>query len=101
MVEYNVTVLSVSDNLSSRIGKVAASHAEVARSIPGWAEAAQMYSIVYTMHESIVQTIAQGVLPIRLGVRPVSWIYHPDAIVRIAGCGRLQLGVPHWATSVN
>ena len=71
------------DTLSGRIGKVVASHAEVARSIPDRAETAQ----IYTMHgalncdQSIGSTIS-------------------DAIV-VAGGGRLQLGVPHWATSVD
>ena len=35
--------------LSGRIGKVVASHAEVARSIPSWAETA----LIYTMHEAL------------------------------------------------
>ena len=50
--------------LSGRIGKVVASHVAVARSSP--AEVA----LIYTIHG------AQGVLQMRVGVRPVNWIYH-------------------------
>ena len=46
--------------------KVVASHAEVARSIPG--ETAP----VYTMHEAL-----RGYCPWGYGVRPVNWIYFP------------------------
>ena len=49
--------------LSGRIGKVVASHAAVARSSP--AECTDLY---YARG-------AQGVLPMRVGVRPVNWIY--------------------------
>ena len=49
--------------LSGRIGKVVASYAEVARSNP--AECTDLY---YARG-------AQGVLPMRVGVRPVNWIY--------------------------
>ena len=47
--------------LSIRIGKVVASHAEVARSFPGWAETAP----IYTMHEALM-----GNWPLWWGVRP-------------------------------
>ena len=49
--------------LSGRIGKVVASHAAVARSSP--AECTDLY---YARG-------AQGVLPMRVGMRPVNWIY--------------------------
>ena len=54
--------------LSGRIGKVVALHAEVARSIPGWAEIAP----IYTMHEALSApcSLTEG----RYG-RPVNWIY--------------------------
>ena len=52
------------EHLSGRIGKVVASQAAVARS--SFAEVA----LIYTMHEG-----ARGVLPMRVGVRPVNWIY--------------------------
>ena len=49
--------------LSGRIGKVDASHAAVARSSP--AECTDLY----------YARCAQEVLPMRVGVRPVHWIY--------------------------
>ena len=42
--------------LSGRIGKVVASCTEVARSIPGWAETAP----IYTMHEALRGTAHDG-----------------------------------------
>ena len=50
--------------LSGRIGKVVASHAAIARSSP-----AEVCTDLYYARG------AQGVLPIRAGVRPVNWIY--------------------------
>ena len=49
--------------LNGRIGKVVASHAAVARSIP-----LRCTDLYYARG-------AQGVLPMRVGVRPVNWIY--------------------------
>ena len=43
---------------------------------------------------------AQGVLPMWVGGTP-SQLDLPSLMpVSVVGCGRLQLGVPHWATSV-
>ena len=60
---------------------------KVARSINGWAEAAP----IYTTHEALSGYCPWGPM------RPVNWIYHLWRQV-VAGCGRLQLGAPHWAT---
>ena len=49
--------------LSGRIGKVVALHDAVARSIP-----LRCTDLYYARG-------AQGVLPMRVGVRPVNWIY--------------------------
>ena len=57
------TTLSAATTLSGRIGKVDASHAAVARSIP-----LRCTDLYYARG-------AQGVLPMRVGVRPVNWIY--------------------------
>ena len=67
-----------------------ASHAAVASSIP--AEVA----LIYTMHEG-----AQGVPPMRVG-GATSLLDLPSLTpLFVAGCGHLQLGVPHGATSVD
>ena len=50
--------------LSGRIGKVVASHAAVARSIP------TEDALIYTMHMAL-----RGHCPRGWGVRPVNWIY--------------------------
>ena len=50
MLYYMLHVILLSlVTLSGRIGKVFAPHAEVARSIPGWAETTP----IYTMHEAL------------------------------------------------
>ena len=51
--------------LSGHIGKVVASHAAVARSIPAGV------ALIYNMH-----TVLRGYCPGGWGVRPVNWIYH-------------------------
>ena len=70
------------NTLSGRIGKVVASHAEVARSIPG--DCADLY---YSRG-------AQGVLPMRVRGATSQLDLQPLAPLSVAGCGRLQLGVP-------
>ena len=76
--------------LSGRIGKVVASHAAVARSIP--AEVA----LIYTMHEALTGYTAHE------GGGATSQLDLPSLMsLSVAGCGRLQLGVPHWAASVH
>ena len=45
-LDSSPTIKNKGYTLSERIGKVVAAHAEVARSIPGWAETAP----IYTMH---------------------------------------------------
>ena len=67
-------------------------HAEVARSIPAVAETAP----IYTMHE-----VLRGYCP-RGWWGTTSQLDLPALIpLSVAGCGRLQLGVPHCATSVD
>ena len=61
-------MVAVTDTLSGRIGKVVASHAEVARSIPGCAETAPIHTMQCARG-------AQEVLPMRVGRRPVNLIY--------------------------
>ena len=56
-------VFHLSNTLSGRIGKVVDSHAAVVRSIP-----LRCTDLYYARG-------AQGVLPMRVGVRPVNWIY--------------------------
>ena len=43
---------------------------------------------------------AQGVLPMRMGGATGQLDLPSLTPLSIAGCGRLQLEVPHWATSV-
>ena len=77
--------------LSGRIGKVVASHAEgckVARSNPGCGWAA----MIYTIHEELRGNCPWGWGSIE------STVMTPLSVI---GCGRLQLGVPHWAASVD
>ena len=42
----------------------------------------------------------QGVLPMRVGGATSQLDLPSLTPLSVAGCGRLQLGVPHWATSV-
>ena len=44
---------------------------------------------------------AQGVLPMRVGGATSQLDLAPLTTLCVAGCGRLKLGVPHWATSVD
>ena len=44
---------------------------------------------------------AHGVLALRVGVRQVNWTKPSLTPLSVAGCGRLQLGVLHWATSID
>ena len=61
-----------------------------ARSNPGCGRAAP----IYTMHEALRGTAHEG-------GGATSQLDLPSLTpLSIAGCGRLQLGVPHWATSV-
>ena len=76
--------------LSGRIGKVVASHAAVARSSP-----AEVCTDLY------YASGAQGVLPMRVGGATSQLDLPSLTPLSVAGCGRLQLGVPHWAASVH
>ena len=78
------------NTLSFRIGKVAASHAEFAGSIPAEAR------LIYTLHDSLI-----GVLLMRVWGATRRLDLPSLAPLSVAGCSRLQLGVPHWATSVD
>ena len=44
---------------------------------------------------------AQGVLPIGAGGATSQLDLPSLTLLSVAACGRLQLGVPHWATSVD
>ena len=44
---------------------------------------------------------AQGVLPMRVGDAACQLDLPSLKPLSVAGCGRLQLGVPHWATSIS
>ena len=68
---------------------VVASHAAAARSIP--AEAALIRAI----------TRSSGVLPMREGGAKSQLDLPSLTPLSVAGCGRLQLGVPHLAASVD
>ena len=76
------------NTLSGRIGKVVASHAAVARLIP-----LRCTDLYYARG-------AQGVLPLRVGGATSQLDLPSLTPLSVAGCCRLQLGVPHWATSV-
>ena len=76
--------------LSGHTGGVVASHASVARSIP--AETA----LINTMHEAL-----RGYYPFKFG-GAASQFYLPSLTpLSVAGSGRLQVGVPNWATLVH
>ena len=70
--------------LSGRIGKVVASHAAVARSIP-----LRCTDLYYARG-------AQGVLPIRVGGATSQLDLPSLTPLSVDGCGWLQLGVPQW-----
>ena len=69
--------------------KVVASHAEVERSIPGWAETAPIHST----YEALTGTEHEG------GGETNEFDLQSLTPLSVAGCG-LQANVPHWATSV-
>ena len=74
--------------LSGRIGKVVASHAAVARSIP-----LRFTDLYYARG-------AQGALPMRVEGATNKLDLLSLTPLSVAGCGWLQLGVPKWAASV-
>ena len=76
-----------SHTLSDRIGKVVASHAAVARSSP--AEVALIVTDLYYARG------AQGVLPMRVGGATSQLDLPSLTPLSVAGCGSLQLVVPH------
>ena len=49
---------------------------------------------IHTLHRALRGYCIWG-----WGVWPVNWMYHLWCYC--CGCGQLQLGVPHWATSVD
>ena len=75
--------------LSRRIGKVVASHAAVACSIP-----LRCTDLHYARG-------TQGVLPVRVGGATSQFDLLSLTPLSVAGCGWLQLGVPQWAASVH
>ena len=73
--------------MSGRIGKVVASHAAVARSIPA------QVALIYTMRLRVTAYEGWGA---------TSQLDLPSPTpLSVAGCGWLQLGVPHWVASVD
>ena len=78
--------------LSGRIGKVVASYAEGCKIESRlWLSCTDLY---YARG-------AQGVLPMRVG-GATGQLDRPFLTqLSVAGCGRLQLGVLHWDTSVD
>ena len=78
--------------LSSRIGKVAVSHAEGCKIESRlWLSCSDFY---YARG-------AQGVLRMRVGGATNQLDLASLTPLSVAGCGRLQLGVRHWTTSVD
>ena len=82
ITKKDITFFSV----SGRIGKVVASHAAVARSSP-----AEVCTDLY------YGSGAQGVLPMRVRGATSQLDLPSLTPLSVAGCGWLQLGVPHWA----
>ena len=72
------------------IGKVVASHAEGCRVDSGWG-CTDLYHA----------RGAQEVLPMRAGGATSQLDLPPLTPISVAGWGLLQLGVPHWATSID
>ena len=88
-VSINTLCPLILNTLNGRTGKVVASRAAGVRSLP--AEVAHLYYA----HS------AQGVLSMRVRCA-TSQLYLPYLTpLSVAGCGWLQLGVPHWAASVR
>ena len=80
--------------LSGRIGKVVSSHAE---SCNGCKIESRLW---LSCSELYYERRAQGVLPMRVG-GSTSQLDLPSLMpLFVAGCGRLQLGVPYWVASV-
>ena len=70
--------------LSGHKGKVVASHAEGCR---------------VDSRRGCYARGAQGVLPIRVGSATSQLDLPSMTPLSVAGCGQLQLGLPHWSTS--
>ena len=56
---------------------------------------------VAELHRFILARGDQGELPMRVGGATSQFDLLSLTPLSVAGCGRLQLGVPHWATSVD
>ena len=77
--------------LGGRIGKVVASHAEGCKiESQLWLGCTDLYYARGT----------QGLLPMWVGGATSQLDLPSLTPLSVAGCGRLQLGDPHWATSV-
>ena len=76
--------------LSGRIGKVVASHAEGCR-VDSWLR----------LHRFILCTRRSGGTAMRAGGATGHVDLPSLTPLSVAGCGRLQLGVPRWAASVD
>ena len=88
-------ILNTFYTLSSRIGKVVASHAAVARSIPA------KVALIYSMHEKLRVKAAHEQATHEGGGTTSQFDLPSLTSLFVAGCGWLQLGVPHWAASVD
>ena len=55
---------------------------------------------VAELHRFIICTRRSGVLPMRVGGATTQLDLPPLTPLSVDGCGIVQLGVPHWATSV-
>ena len=88
---WRVILLVQAQTLSGRIFKVVASYIclKVARSTPGTC-CTDLYCA----------RLAQVVLPMRVGLNATQFNLPFLTPFSVAGCGRLQLGVTPWATSV-
>ena len=90
---FYVLYSNVNNTLSGRIGNVVASNAE------GCKTESRLYK--FELYRFILCTRRSGGTA-HVGVGTTSELDLPSLTpLSVAGCGRLQLGVPHWATSVD
>ena len=83
---------NLTDTLRGRIGKVVASHAG------GCKNESRLW---LSCTDLCYARGAQGVLLMRVGSAASQLDLPSLTPLSEAGCGRLQLGAPHWATSVD
>ena len=91
LLHLSITLLPAEELNESRIGKVVVSHAEGCKIESRlWLSCTYLYYARGTL----------GVLPMRVGGATSQLDLPSLTQLPVAGCGRLQLGVPNWATSV-